>query len=94
MGKSKKGQVSGSVWALVGVGVAFVVVTIVLAFGLNITSDIKDDFTANSWEANATQDGIEGMAKFSEKLPLIATVIVAVIIIGLLIAGFMGYMRR
>lgn len=94
MKMDKKGQISGSVWALIGVGVAFVVVTLVLAFGLNIASDIKGDFTAGSVEANATQDGIDGMAKLTEKLPLIATVIVAVIIIGLLVSGFMGYMKR
>lgn len=91
---NKKGQVSGSVWALIGVGVAFVVVTLVLAFGLNITTDIQSDFVAGSTSYNATQDGIAGMAKLTEKLPLMATVIVAVLIIGLLISGFMGYMKQ
>lgn len=89
----KKGQMGGGIWALVGIGVAFVVVGIVLAFGLNIMADIKGDFTAGSLEANATADAQEGVAKITAKLPLIGTVVVAVLIIGLLIAGFMGVRR-
>lgn len=36
--------------------------------------------TANSYEANATQDGIEAVAKFTSKLGLIVTVVVAAIL--------------
>lgn len=86
---NKKGQLSGGIWSLVGVGVAFVVVGIVLAFGLNIMTDVQGDFTADSLEYNATQDAKLGVAKLTGKLPLMGTVIVAVLIISLLIAGFM-----
>lgn len=90
MKKNKKAQMMNGIWALVTVGVAFVVVGIVLAFGLNIMADIKTDFTANSLEANATTSAQEGISKITEKLPLVGTVVVAVLIISLLIAGFMG----
>jgi len=73
---------------LLPIGVTLVVVTIVLAFGLQILGDIKGDMTASSYEANATQDGIEGLAKIPEKLPLIASVVVAVVIIGILVRYF------
>lgn len=67
------------------IGITFVVVGIALAFGLNVMGDVKSDLTANSAEANATDDAIAGVAKIPEKLPLIATVVVAAIIIGILI---------
>jgi len=70
------------------IGVTIVVVGLVLAFGLQITGDIQDDMTADSAEYNATADTIDGVGKLSEKLPLIATVVVAVIIIGILVTYF------
>jgi hypothetical protein len=70
------------------IGVTIVVVGLVLAFGLQITGDIQDDMTASSAEYNATADTIDGVGKLSEKLPLIATVVVAVIIIGILVTYF------
>ena len=70
---------------LLPVAMVFVVTGIGIAFGLNIMGDVKDDFTANSSEANATDDAIDGVAKLAEKLPLIATVVVAAILIGILV---------
>jgi len=62
-----------------------VVAGIGIAFGLNVLSDTKTDFTANSAERNATEDTIAGVAKFTDKMGLIATVIVAAIVIGVLV---------
>lgn len=89
---NKKGQMSGAVWGIVGVAVAFVVVALVIAFGLMILGDTQADMTADSAEYNATGEGITAVGKLSSKLPIVATVIVAVIIIGLLVAGFAGFM--
>lgn len=75
---------------LVPIGVTLVVVGIVLAFGLQVLGDVKSDMTANSAEFNATGKAIEGVGKLPDKLPLIATVVVAVIIIGILLKYFMG----
>lgn len=92
MMKGKKGQVSNSVWLLVGVAVAFVVVILVLVFGNMIVADVKGDLTVDSAEYNVTVDGQDALGKVSSKLPLIGTVIIAVIIIGLLVVGFAGFM--
>lgn len=70
---------------LVPTVLGIIVFAVVAAFGLNILSDIKGDFTAGSAEANATSDAISGIAKFTTKLPLIVTIIVAAIIITLLV---------
>lgn len=70
------------------IGVTLVVVGLVLAFGLQILGDVQGDMTASSAEANATGDTITGISKLTSKLPLIATVVVAVIIIGILIRYF------
>jgi predicted RND superfamily exporter protein len=74
--------------ALSGVAITLVVAGIVIALGLNIMSETGDEFDANSYEANATDDAIEGVAKLSAKLPLIGLVVAAVIVIGLIVGAF------
>jgi len=56
-----------------------------LAYGLQVMGDVQDDMTSNSHEYNATENAIQGVAKIPEKLPTIATVIVAAVIIGILV---------
>jgi uncharacterized membrane protein len=73
---------------LVPLAVTFVVVGIVIAFGLNILSDVRSDFTASSYEANATLDAIEANANVADKLPLLGLVVAAAIIIGVLLKAF------
>lgn len=62
-----------------------VVAGIGIAFGLDVLSDTQEDFTVDSAEYNATTDTITGVSKFTSKMGLIATVIVASIVIGLLV---------
>ena len=62
-----------------------VVAGIGIAFGLNVLADTRDDFTADSAEYNATSDTITGVSKFTSKMGLIATVLVAAIVIGILV---------
>ena len=73
---------------LLPVGITLVVVTVALAFGLQVLGDIKGDMTANSAEANATADGITGLSKLTSKLPTIGLVLAAVVIIAILVRGF------
>ena len=47
--------------------------------------DVQDDMTADSAEYNATADAISGVAELPSKLPTIATVVVAAVIIGILV---------
>ena len=48
-------------------------------------ADVQDDMDAGSFEFNATGDALTGVATIPEKLPTIATVIVASVIIGILV---------
>lgn len=80
---------------LLGIGMTLVVLGIGIAYGLQVMGEVKDDLatgtcsqanqTACSTAWNATQDAVEGVAKIPEKLPTIATVIVAAVILGILV---------
>jgi len=70
---------------LLGIAMTMVVLGIGVAYGLDIMEDIKGDMTTGSVAANATDSAIEGVAKIPEKLPTIATVIVAAVLIGILV---------
>ena len=75
---------------LLGIGLTLVVLGIGLAYGLEVMGDVRDDMTGNTSEYNATQDAIKGVAKIPEKMPTIATVIVAAVIIGILVTYLWG----
>jgi len=92
--KDKKGQVGNVLNALPGIAIAFVIAAVVFAVGLLITGDVGDDMTANSAEANATDDAIEGMSNVTEKFPLFGTIVAAVIVITLIIGGLYFGKRR
>ena len=82
---------------LLPVAMVFVVTGIGIAFGINIMGDVKGDFVTGDAgcnatakgscgvDYNATEDAVDGVAKLAEKLPLIATVVVAAILIGILV---------
>lgn len=74
---------------LLPIGLTFVVLGIALAYGLNVMGDVRDDMVGNTSEYNATEDAIKGVAKIPNKLPLIATVVVAAVIIGILVRYLM-----
>ena len=74
---------------LLPIGLTFVVTGIGIAYGLNVMGDVKDDMTTNSAEYNATNDAITGVAKIPKKMPLIATVVVAALIISILVRYLM-----
>lgn len=70
---------------LMPIAMIFVVTVIGIAFGLNITADVQEDFVVDSAEYNATADGITAISKLTEKLPLVATVVIAAVLIGILV---------
>jgi len=101
---------------LAPVALTFVVVGIILVYGLNIVDDIRDDAAeceagqtyneSNNYCYNATAPNYEpigqayaagnnsvlALTKIPDKLPLIATVAIAAIIIGLIFRFFMRKM--
>ena len=70
---------------LLPIAMTFVVVGIGVAYGLSVMGDVQDDMTSGSAEFNATSSAILGVKKIPDKLPLIATVVVAAVIIGILV---------
>ena len=78
-----------SVGDLLPVGLTLVVLSIGLAFGLNVLSDVNKDFTAGSAERNATDSAITAVAKLPAKLGIIVTVIIASVLVGILIRYLM-----
>lgn len=73
---------------LTNIAITFVVVGMVLAFGLSILSDVQGDFVVNSVEANATGEAIQANVTLAEKLPILGLVVAAAIIIGVLLKAF------
>lgn len=101
---------------LLKIGMLFVVLGIMLVYGLNVIEDTKEDvactnssFTFNasapdsvacfehgidpngnttmavSTAGTAADDAITGVAKFPSKMPLLATVVLAAVMIGILL---------
>jgi Na+-transporting methylmalonyl-CoA/oxaloacetate decarboxylase gamma subunit len=81
----KQNEIKFQLKELLGVGFTLVVLGIGLAYGLQVMSDVEDDMTAGSVEQMAVANATLGVAKIPEKLPTIATVIVAAVIIGILV---------
>lgn len=67
------------------IAMVLVVAGIAISFGLNVQEDVQADMVTDSAAYNASGDAIDGVATLAEKLPIIATVVAAAIIIGVLI---------
>ena len=78
---------------LLPIGITILVLGIALAYGLQVMGDIQGDMTASSVEANATGKAIEAVAKIPDRLPLIVTVILAAVIIGIVVVYLAGRAR-
>lgn len=75
---NNKGQFS----LLQGAVLSFVVIGILGAVGADILSDVQADQTAGTVAFNATANALEGNSDLMAKLPLIATVVGAVVILA------------
>jgi len=75
---------------LLGVGMTCIVLVIGLAYGLQVTSDVQSDMTANSLEYNATEQGKAAVAKIPNKLGTIITIILAAVVLGILVRYLWG----
>ena len=78
--------------SLIGYGLVFVVLAVVLAVGAYILSSIGNTagFASGSVPANTLNEGQQALQTFSNWLPILAVVIVAAIIIYLLLRMFAG----
>lgn len=74
-----------TVAALGGLALAIVVAAIVISMGSEILSQLQDTQTANTTAYNVTGKGLEGMSTFGNWIPLIALIVVASIVIGVIV---------
>ncbi len=79
----KRGQLG--INALPAVGIAFVVTGIVLGFGAYILDQVQGTMTTNTTAWNSTRDAELGIGKLASWQPIIAVVVAAAIIIGLIL---------
>ena len=83
--KSKKGQ---SMNPLIAGIIGFAIVVLVLAAVGIVLSSFQSGQTVDTIAYNVTRDGLKGTNSISSQVPTIAIILVAVFIIGLVIAGF------
>lgn len=67
---------------LKGAAVAFVVIGITLTIGQDIMAQMSADYTADSYEKNATSDTQAGLAELSSWFETIGLVIAAAVVLG------------
>ena len=89
-----KQQAKFSLNELLGVGFTLIVLGIAMAYGLDIMTDVQSDFQASSTQYNATADTIDAVTNVTSKLPTIATVIVASVLIGILVVYLFNRFAR
>lgn len=66
-------------------GMTVVVAAIILSMGASILSELQGQQTENSLAYNITGSGTEGLVVFGNWIPLIALVLVAAIVIGIIV---------
>jgi len=70
------------------IAMIFVVTGIGVGYGLSVLVDVRDDLNDTTAQL-ALNNTIDGVDNFPEKLPLLATILIAALIIGVLIK-YMG----
>ena len=70
---------------LLPLAVAFVVVTIAISLGADVVGTIRAGQSANSYERNASTQGLEALDELAGWLPTIALVVAAAVIIGIIV---------
>lgn len=88
--KKKIGKKGFGLQDLSGVGLMFVLVGVTLGVGAYINSQLTTTagWTAGSAEATAVGNATAGIAKLASWLPIIAVVIAAGAVIGILVQAF------
>ena len=89
--ENKKSDVAQyTIQDLLPIALVFVVVAIAVAFGASVISSIQTSFTVNTTAYNATTQGLVALGNISSYLGLLATVVVAAVIIGVIVRSFGG----
>lgn len=90
----KKGQVSNTilgVFTTVGaIAVILVVITMVMAYGADITEDVRDDQTTNGSAYNISDSGLSNITTLSNKNATFVKVGAAALVLLMIVAAFGG----
>ena len=90
---------------LIPFALTLIVTGIIIAFGLQVQGDVKDDFvtgvagcnatvkTSCGLDYNATVSAQEGVSALADKMPTIGLIGAIVVVISLLIGGFAYLMK-
>ena len=78
----KKGVTVQNLGAL---ALAVVVVAIIVSMGGEILSQLQETQTSGTYAYNVTGKGLEGMETFGNWIPLIALIVVAAVVIGIIV---------
>ena len=73
---------------LFGVVVTFVAIGVLLTFGLNVQSSVRNGFTSGTAEYNASTNAISANSNIASNLPILGTIVIAAIVIGVLVKAF------
>lgn len=92
--KQALGGFSSVVLALATIVLALALTGLIAAFTLNIQDSVDNSFTANSLEANASDNFKTGISNISDQAGNIGLVAAAVVVISLLVIGFGGLLAR
>ena len=78
--------------SLVSLAIVLVVASIAISMGALVLSEIQDTdtITADTYADNATDQGLEGLDTAASFLPVVAIVVVAAVIIGIVAKSFRG----
>ena len=77
---------------LITAGLTLVIIGVILSVGAEITDDVGNDMEENSTAWTAARNSTLAISSLAEWQGTIATVIAAVVIIGLLLAGFGAFL--
>lgn len=70
---------------LLPIAMIFVVLGIAVTYGLDVMADVQADMTSGTLAYNATGDAMTGVAEIPSKMPTLATIVIAAVIIGVLV---------
>jgi hypothetical protein len=89
MEKNKKAN--GALAGLTGIVLALVVAGVFLTVGIYVMDEFSDEFVAGTYAANASDDALGAMDDIGGWFPIIVTVAIAALILGLVLTfGFLG----
>ena len=68
--------------------VTFVALGVLITFGLNVQTTVRNGFTTNTFEYNASTSAIQANANLSSNLPILGTIVIAAVVVGVLVRSF------